>query len=643
MSSAETVRAITSATGAPGGALGFERRRRLLLIRLAAVGALLVGMGYLSWRVSSTLAGATVWLAACFLALEGHALVSLAMYTFDLWDLDAGPAPDGAAGTAPRVAVLIPTYNEPREVLLPTIAAAVALRPAHETWVLDDGDRPWVAALAAQLGAGCRTRLTHEHAKAGNINAILPDLDVDLVAVFDADHVAHAGFLSRVLPYFDDPRIALVQTPQDFYNTASFEHVERRRGRRFGEQDLFYRALSAGRNRWNAAFWCGTNAVVRLAALREVGGVATDTVTEDIHTTIRLHRRGWRTVYHNEVLAQGLAAGTANQYLSQRLRWGTGAMQVLRAENPGVVSGLTLGQRVSYLATLLGWFDSWRTLGYLLLAPATVASGALPLVAPLPAFLPWFLAAFGTQRLALRLLARGHATVWHAILFEIIRLPANLRATLAVFHRRQSAFTVTAKGRSGTRHRTPAPRLLVALLVTQALALAWYAASAAGATPLHYAVPWVAGGAAVWLVVNAAALVAAIRRIRSPRYAAERRAGVRFDLSGDATVDGTPAQLREASLTGASLVLPAGGLAAGRPVSVTLTVRGSVLTLPAVVRSLAPAGDPGVAQVGVEFRDLPASTSAELALVLFRTGITPRLVYSGLSTSDTAGAEAAAA
>ena len=97
--------------------------------------------------------------------------------------------------------------------------------------------------------------------------------------------------------------------------------------------------------------------------------MAVETVTEDIHTTIRLHRRGWRSVYHNEVLARGLAAADSDQYAAQRVRWGTGAMQVLRVENPLLVSGLTLRQRVSYASTVLGWFESWRSLGYLLIPP----------------------------------------------------------------------------------------------------------------------------------------------------------------------------------------------------------------------------------------------------------------------------------
>ena len=111
---------------------------------------------------------------------------------------------------------------------------------------------------------------------------------------------------------------------------------------------------------------------------------ATETITEDIHTTIRFHRRGWRTVYHNEVLVRGLAASDAATYSLQRLRWGTGAMQVLRIENPLVVPGLSIRQRLAYAATLLGWFDAWRSLGYLLLPVVVLLTGAVPIRAE-----PW--------------------------------------------------------------------------------------------------------------------------------------------------------------------------------------------------------------------------------------------------------------
>jgi cellulose synthase (UDP-forming) len=312
-------------------------------------------------------------------------------------------------------------------------------------------------------------------------------------------------------------------------------------------------------------------------------------------------------------------------------------MQVLRTENPAFVRGLTVGQRISYLSTLLGWFDSWRTLGFLLLPVATVLSGGLPVAAPPWTFFPLFLLAFGSQRLALRLLGRGRSTLWHAMLFDVARLPANLRATLTLVSRRTRTFSVTAKGRDSSRRgRPPAPRLLVGLLAAHLLAFAWYAATALHVTGLHYGVPWAAHGSAIWLVGNAAVLIAAIRRIRSPLFGPERRAAVRFDLGGDATIHGLPASLRDVSLTGASLLAPIPHAVPGQYVTVVLAMSESVIRLPAVVRSvtaLAPgtgrhlAADDGpeLVQVGVEFADVPDDTTADLALALFRTGIAPRV------------------
>lgn len=285
-----------------------ESTIRRSTIQAIAVAALVVTIAYLAWRTVATVELSVWWVSIPLLVLEFHAALGLALFAFSLWDVDRRPDARTVLGTSDRVAVLIPTYNESLEILTPTIAAAVALHVEHETWVLDDGDRPDVERLAADLGARYLTRPEHRHAKAGNLNHALGVIEADFIAVLDADHVASPDFLVHTLGYFDDAGIALVQTPQDFYNTDSFEHQARRDGLpdRFHEQALFYRILQPGKNRWGGAFWCGTGAVVRVAALRAVGGVATETITEDIHTTIRLHRRGWRTVYHNEVLALSL-------------------------------------------------------------------------------------------------------------------------------------------------------------------------------------------------------------------------------------------------------------------------------------------------------------------------------------------------
>ncbi len=533
-----------------------ESRTRLRAVHVAALIALVVSVAYLIWRVGWTMG--TWWIAVPLWLLELHAVLSLGLYTFSLWDLDAVTPPPPVVTTEMRVAVLITTYDEPREVLLPTIAAAVTVEPAHETWVLDDGEREWVRELAKTFGAIYHARTSHEGAKAGNLNDALAHVNADVVAVLDADHIVSSDFLTHTLGYFADPRVALVQTPQDFYNLDSFENDRNRswlwRERRvvpFNEQRLFYRAIQPGKNRWGAAFWCGTNALLRVSALREVGGVAAETLTEDIHTTLRLHRRGWRSVYHNEVLARGLAARDADQYQAQRLRWGTGAMQLLRVDHPLTAPGLRPAQRVAYAATILGWFDAWRSLGYVVVPLVVLVSGAVPIRAPFVVFTLAFVVTFLVQRHALAQLSRGYAPQGLAAVFELVRMQAIITATL--YHLRPGVrhFAVTPKAGANERQRTSAPWLLWLLLGLTAVALVFYVLTFAGMTPVAYTVSWTADGAALWALVNGGLLVAALGRIRSERFATDRRSAVRVRVRGRVRLDECDGELVDVSVGGA--------------------------------------------------------------------------------------------
>jgi cellulose synthase/poly-beta-1,6-N-acetylglucosamine synthase-like glycosyltransferase len=600
-----------------------ESAARRASIRVVALIALVVTAAYLTWRVVATVDLAVWWVSVPLIVLEIHAAFGLALFTFSLWEVDSRPVERDVTETDARVAVLVPTYNESPEVLTPTIAAAVALDVPHETWVLDDGNRPAIAALAAELGARYLTRPEHVHAKAGNINHALEVIDADFVAVLDADHVASRDFLVRTLGYFDDPAVAIVQTPQEFYNLDSFEHQASaaRDADRFHEQALFYRVLQPGKNRWGAAFWCGTGAVVRVAALQSIGGVATDTITEDIHTTIRLHRRGWRTVYHNEVLARGLAASDAATYQLQRHRWGTGAMQVLRVENPLLVSGLTLAQRASYASTLLGWFDAWRSLGYLLLPIVVLATGAVPIRADALTFTTFFGITFILQQLALRVLSRGCHRPVLSILFELVRMTPNILATLTLVTRRRVAFAVTPKGRTGDERRAAQePRLLRVLLVLSAAAAAWFALTLMGRTPLTYAVPWAAYATFGWLSLNMLLIARAIGRVRDTRYAGERRASVRFETSLGGSLDGLDCQVLDLSLTGARVVMPA--VSPSNEQRLRVSFQGADISLRAVLRSTRPDDGDGFI-VGLEFTPGQDPARAELALALFETRVVP--------------------
>jgi cellulose synthase (UDP-forming) len=604
-----------------------EPRSRTLAIRSIAVLALAVTVAYLVWRGTSTIALEVWWLSIPLYVMEIHAAIGLALFTFSLWDVDDLQPVREVHRTRARVAVLIPTYNEGLEILMPTVAAALEMRVKHETWILDDGNRPEVAQLARELGARYLTRPTNEHAKAGNLNHALGIIEADLIAVLDADHVASPEFLRHTLGYFDDPNVALVQTPQEFYNLESFEHeaggvttvepLDAATSARFHEQTLFYRILQPGKNRWGGAFWCGTGAVVRVAALQDVGGVATETITEDIHTTIRLHRRGWRTVYHNEILARGLAASDAVTYQLQRHRWGTGAMQVLRQENPLFVSGLTLPQRLTYAATLLGWFDSWRSLGYLLLPIAVIATGAVPIDADALTFAVFFGATFALGQLALRVLSRGCHRPVLSILFEFVRMTPNFLATLTVFTNRRAAFRVSPKGRTADgRHATHVPPLLTGILALSLLAVAWYGATLLGFTPVHYTIPWAVHAAFAWMVVNVGLVWLAIHRIRAARFAAERRSSVRFATDFPARMDGVEAWVLDLSLTGARVEVPDASAIAPTARLVVEAGPGRPIVLDGVART-SWKDRTGRTMIGFEFLDGQYPARARLALALF--------------------------
>lgn len=571
----------------PRGAPVPEPVARRVVLQATGVLAVLATVVYLVWRVRWTMSDAPLWLSVPFLLLEVHAAVSLALFVFSTWDVTPVPRPDLPA-TPLGAAVLIATYDEDLEVLLPTVTAALALEPPHETFVLDDGDRLEVAQMARALGATYLTRPTHEHAKAGNINHALAHVDADVIAVLDADHVPEPDFLVALLGYFEDPDVALVQTPQEFYNTGSFEHTA---DPEVHEESLFYRVVQPAKNRTNAAFWCGTNALVRVRALREVGGVATETITEDLHTTLKLHRAGWRTVYHDQVLARGLAAAGPEQFLTQRLRWGRGSMQVLRQDNPLCGPGLTLGQRLAYAYSLGAWFDAWRTLGLAVLPVVVLLTGRFPLSAPPLTFLGAFLCVFGLQQSALVLLGRGRARLGFSLLFDVVRLPANLPATLTLVRAGAHRFAVTPKGRTGdARVRARVPRLLLALGLLLLTGGAYGCASLLGATPTSYASRSAALLSLAWVTLTLVVLLAAVARVRALRFGVERRDGSRHRVELAARVDGQPARITDLSLGGAQVDLTGSDVGSApsvgeEPVLELLLPRDRSVRLRATVRS----------------------------------------------------------
>jgi len=342
-----------------------------------------VVLRYVYWRTTSTLPpvnqlenfipGFLVYLA------EMYSVMMLALSLFVV----AMPMPPRKSriavdGRLPSVDVFVPSYNEDTALLANTLAAAKTMDyPADKltVWLLDDGGteqkRNAASVVEAQtagarhrdLQALCReldvnylTRARNEHAKAGNMNNGMQHSTGELIAVFDADHAPARDFLRETVGYFsDDPKLFLVQTPHFFLNPDPLERNLRTFETMPSENEMFYGIIQRGLDKWNAAFFCGSAAVLRRTALNEAGGFAGLSITEDCETALALHSRGWNSVYVDKPLIAGLQPATFASFIGQRSRWAQGMMQILRFRFPLFKRGLSLSQRLCYMSSMLFW------------------------------------------------------------------------------------------------------------------------------------------------------------------------------------------------------------------------------------------------------------------------------------------------
>ena len=381
--------------------------RRVETIRRAlAVVTVLVSCSYLYWRYTWTFNPQAPAFSWALFGAELFGFLTTALFYFTVWRLPRRVAPPPLPGRT--VDVLVATKDEPLPVLRTTLLACNDLKYPHRTLVLDDGARPEVEALCRELGGVYLARRSGEDAKAGNLNFGLRHSTAEFVALFDADHVPLPHFLDRLLGYFGEERVGFVQVPQEFYNIDSIQHRTDRKGRTiWAEQYLFFSVIQPGKDAWNAAMFVGSCAILRRRALDEIGGFATGSITEDMLTSIRLHARGWSSVYHREHLAYGIAAQTLRPFAIQRQRWGVGNWQVFVRANPLLVKGLTLPQRLCYLASMVYPLEGLQKLVFYLTPPIALFTGVLPMRALDVDYLLHFVPYFLLSTFAFNEMARG--------------------------------------------------------------------------------------------------------------------------------------------------------------------------------------------------------------------------------------------
>ncbi|HLD93454.1 MAG TPA: glycosyltransferase [Anaerolineales bacterium] len=487
---------------------------------------------YLWWRATASLNPQAPFFSWALLIAEGFGVLNYLLFAW-MTRTVAPARPFLPPRPGLSVDVFIPTYNEDLDVLEATITGAVGIRYPHLTWVLDDGRRPEVEALARRLGADYLTRPDNLYHKAGNLNHALKHTTGEFIAILDADMVPQPDYLDRTLGYFEDEKLAFVQMPQEFYNQDSIQHDPL--SRHWHEQTLFFRVIQPGKNHTNSAFWTGSPSVMRRKSLEDIGGVATETVTEDIHTSVRLHSKGWMSYFLNEVLAYGIAPQTIHAFLLQRLRWAQGTMQLYRSkDSPFWKRGLTWQQRISYLASFLAYAEAIQKILLISTPTIIILFEIFPMNVDGFSFVVHWLPYFLLTILANKVGGRGYFNWFQTEKYNLLKTITFLQSFLWLIWPKPLNFKVTPKSLDNNVYKKERASLRAYMVLFGAIIGVSFTGIVHLSTGLSTGVPLTHYGIAIiWAVFNAGIILLGIRDVLSKKH---NRKDYRFPFKAPATL-----------------------------------------------------------------------------------------------------------
>lgn len=347
----------------------------------------------------------------------------------------------------PTVAIFITVAGEPVEIVAKTVRAAKNLTyTGHSVYVLNDGfvagKDNWreMEDMAEELGVVCITRRQGGGAKAGNINNALRQTESEFISILDADMAPHRDFLKRLMPYFSNPDIAFVQSPQ-YYKNHSKNNIT---SGAWEQQHFFFGPIMQGKDSLNSAFICGTNVIIRRRTLDEVGGINEHNIAEDFLTSLFIHKRGWKSVYVPDVLCEGLAPEDLLSYYKQQQRWARGSLEVAFRYNPFFLRGLTFGQRIQYLLSAFYYLNGLVVLIDMLMPLLFLFAALQPVTASTTTFALFFVPYIFITLYTLYFVSDGTIT-FRAMSFSQSSWTIQLSALAALIFRQDIGFSVTAK------------------------------------------------------------------------------------------------------------------------------------------------------------------------------------------------------
>ncbi|HEY4198121.1 MAG TPA: glycosyltransferase [Mucilaginibacter sp.] len=347
-------------------------RAELLLLRLLIVAAIVLLYIFIKRFFAGRRTGYYPLYVLLCVSL-GYKLVKLLFEWYHYWAVSTSPRRTGSKSW--KVDMLTTAMpGEPYEMIENTLRAMVCVRYPHTTYLCDEGDDPELKQLCARLGVVHVTRRDKINAKAGNINHALQQATGEICVVLDPDHAPLPQFLDEVLPYFDDPKTGFVQVAQVYKNAGDTWIAQGAAQQTY----VFYGPMMMGMNSYGTAQAIGANCSFRRQALDSIGGHAAG-LSEDMHTAMRLHAAGWKSVYLPRVVTRGLVPANISAYYKQQLKWSRGTFELLFAVFPLLFTRFSRRQQLHYFLLPFHFAAGIIALIDILIPVIVLFSGEVPL------------------------------------------------------------------------------------------------------------------------------------------------------------------------------------------------------------------------------------------------------------------------
>ena len=418
--------------------------------------SLIMTFVYIIFRIFFTLPGQednSIVFAVIVLLIEAIDAVFFGVYVFNILvnDYSTPKVPKVNKKRYPELDIFIATINEDVELIEGTIEACKKMKYTSKSklhfYLCDDGNREEMKKLCEKYKIGYITRTVHNDAKAGNYNNALEQTKSPYIVVFDADMRPRPDFLMKTVPYlFSDKKIGFVQLPQSFINPDIFQQKFKLMDYIPLEQDYFYHRIQLSRNHTNSVVFCGTNAIISREALEDIGGFATDTITEDFATGLLIEGHGFKGIALPYDEAYGFNVENVPSLIKQRSRWCRGCIQTYKNYKIMTNKGLNIRQKLDYLSGVYYWFFGLRNIIYLLIPLLYSFFNIKIIQGNLLWFVILFLIQYTLKRFVIDMLEeRKVSSTWNRI-YEIILSPVIfLESMLEVIGISKKEFDVTLK------------------------------------------------------------------------------------------------------------------------------------------------------------------------------------------------------